>query len=108
MGKYRELKEREARALEDMAVKKSLWKDVLARFLKNKSGIVGFIIVFVMILLIIFALLLTKYDYAKQSFPERFLYPHKSFNDSYSILQNFINLTHIEDKQLLVILHFFY
>ncbi len=75
MGMYRQMKEKEARQLEDMAVKKSLWKDVVARFLKNKSGIVGFIIVFIMIMLILFAPLLTHYDYAKQSFRDRFLYP---------------------------------
>jgi peptide/nickel transport system permease protein len=58
-----------------MAVKKTLWQDVLARFLKNKSGIAGFVIVVIMILLILFAPLLTRFDYDAQSFPDRFLYP---------------------------------
>jgi len=73
--RYKEKKENTARSLEGMAVKKTLWQDVLARFLKNKSGIVGFVIVAVMILLILFAPFITKYDYAQQVFSERFLYP---------------------------------
>lgn len=68
-------KEAQAQVLEDMAVKKTLWRDVIARFMKSKSGVIGFIIVFVMILLIIFAPIITKYDYAAQSFGDRFLYP---------------------------------
>ena len=71
----KERKELDLRALENMAVKKTLWQDVLARFLKNKSGIAGFVIVVIMILLILFAPLLTRFDYDAQSFPDRFLYP---------------------------------
>ena len=68
----KERKELDLRALENMAVKKTLWQDVLARFLKNKSGIAGFVIVVIMILLILFAPLLTRFDYDAQSFPDRF------------------------------------
>ncbi|NLV49329.1 MAG: ABC transporter permease [Clostridiales bacterium] len=71
----KEKKESNPRTPEDISVKKALWQDVLARFLKNKSGIVGFSIVVIMILLIIFAPVITRFDYDAQSFPDRLLYP---------------------------------
>jgi len=57
--------------------KKSLWGDILSRFARNKLGMLGFIIIAVLVILIIFAPLFTKYDYAAQDHSIKFLYPNR-------------------------------
>ena len=68
-------KKDELHLLEDAVAKRTQWRDVLSRFLRSKTGVVGFCIVAILLFLIIFAPLLTSYKYDEQSFPERFSYP---------------------------------
>lgn len=63
--------------LEEMTHKGTMMHDVMVRFSKNKIGIVGLVIVGVLLILVIFAPLFTRYDFAEQVFTERFLYPSK-------------------------------
>ncbi len=61
--------------LENTAKKRSQWRDIFGRLLRNKLGMVGFAIVAILLILIIFAGLFTRFPYDEQSFGERFLYP---------------------------------
>ena len=74
----RKKKDDEIRSIKAIAAKGALWRDVLSRFVRSRTGVVGFVIVIVLLFLVIFAPLLTSYDYAEQSFPERFLYPSRT------------------------------
>jgi peptide/nickel transport system permease protein len=62
-------------SLEALTRKKSQWKDILGRLIRNRLGLVGLSIVAVLLILIIFAGLFTKYNYAAQNFTNRFAYP---------------------------------
>ena len=64
--------------LAEEKAKKALRRDVLSRFLRSKTGLVGLIIVIILLFLIICAPLLTQYEIDGQSFPERFQYPSKA------------------------------
>ena len=70
-------KEKLARDMADIATKKSQWGDVWKRLITNKLGMVGFFIVFVLVVLAVFAPLFTSHDYAFQDFSIRFSYPNK-------------------------------
>ncbi|MCD7846334.1 MAG: ABC transporter permease [Oscillospiraceae bacterium] len=54
---------------------KSRFSDVMGRLAKSKLGMVGLAIVVVLVILVIFAPLFTKYDYAAQDYSNRFQYP---------------------------------
>ena len=73
--KSRRKKAEYSQLLENMTNKRTLWGDVLSRLLRNKIGMLGLAIVSLLLILIVFAPVFTSYDYAEQSFPERFLYP---------------------------------
>ena len=51
--------------------------DIFSRLLRNKLGMLGFIIIIALLILVIFAPLFTNYAYDIQNFGERFLYPSK-------------------------------
>lgn len=68
-------KKKNERVLEDAARKRSQWRDVFRRLLKNKLGMVGFIIVAVLVILIVFAGVFSAYPYDEQDLSQRFLYP---------------------------------
>ncbi len=61
--------------LEDSARSHSQWGDVLRRLFKNKLAVVGLILVLLLIFSAIFAGVLTRYDYSKQDFDSRLLFP---------------------------------
>jgi peptide/nickel transport system permease protein len=61
--------------LETAARRHSQWSDILSRLLRNKLGMFAFIIVAVLLLLIIFAGVLTWFPYGKQNFADRFADP---------------------------------
>ena len=61
--------------LEVAAKKHGQWRDVLGRLFRNKLGMVGLGIVVVLLILIIFAPLLTWHAYDWQEFTNRFAYP---------------------------------
>jgi peptide/nickel transport system permease protein len=61
--------------LAQIARRKSQWGDVVQRFLKNKLGMLGFIIISVLVILVVFAPILARQDYAFQDFGSRFAYP---------------------------------
>ena len=63
--------------LAEMAKKKGQWRDVIQRLFRNKLAVVGLVIIVILLFSTVFAPLLTKYDYAEQVFPNRFLYPNK-------------------------------
>ena len=75
--KSKEEKKQEEQQLAEVAAKGALWRDVLSRFLRTKTGVFGFFIIVILLFLVIFAPFLTKYKYDKQSFPEAFTYPCK-------------------------------
>jgi peptide/nickel transport system permease protein len=58
--------------------KKSQWRDIGRRLLRNKLGMLGLFIICVLVLMALFPTLFTKYDYSFQSFPERFQFPSKT------------------------------
>jgi peptide/nickel transport system permease protein len=61
--------------MEETSRKKGQWKDILGRLLRNKLGLTGLIIVAVLLILVIFAGVFTKYDYSFQEFGNRFANP---------------------------------
>ena len=63
--KSKQDKKEEEQQLAEVAAKGALWRDVLSRFLRTKTGVVGFFIIVVLLFLIIFAPFLTKYKYDK-------------------------------------------
>ena len=81
MFRTRKQKERIARELVDMSRRNSQFSEIFARLLRNKLGMVGFIIIIVLLVLVIFAPLFTSYPYDLQVFPERFS-ARKSFPGS--------------------------
>jgi len=61
--------------LEAAARRRSQWRDIFGRLLRNKLGMVGLVIVVVLVLLILLADVVTWFPYEEQNFTERFLYP---------------------------------
>lgn len=61
--------------LETAVRRHSQWRDIFRRLLRNKLGTVGLIIVAVLVLLILFAGILTWFPYEEQDFMRRFAYP---------------------------------
>jgi peptide/nickel transport system permease protein len=55
--------------------KRSQWKDILGRLVRNKLGMTGLIIVAVLLILTVFAGVFAKYDYAAQDYTNKFAYP---------------------------------
>lgn len=55
--------------------KKGQWRDILRRLVSNKLGMVGLVIVVVLVFLVLAAPLVTSFDYDKQDFGNRFVYP---------------------------------
>jgi peptide/nickel transport system permease protein len=70
-------REQLTRDMADIARKKSQWGDVWKRLLRNKLGMVGFVIVAALVIIVVLAPILTKYDYDLQDFDHRFGYPSK-------------------------------
>ncbi len=60
------------------AAKGALRRDIITRFLKRPTGIIGLSIVVLLLLITIFAPFLTRYEYDGQNFPEAFVYPCKT------------------------------
>ena len=61
--------------LEQRSRKKGQWRDIMGRLLRNKLGMVGLCILVVLLILVIFAGVFTKYDYSYQNFPDKFCKP---------------------------------
>jgi len=61
--------------LENMTRKRSQWRDILGRLVRNRLGMVGLVIVGALVILVLFPSLFTKYSYYTQSFENRFLLP---------------------------------
>ncbi len=55
--------------------KASRMGDIVARFVRNKLGMLGLAIIVILLILVIFAPIFTKYPYFEQSFKDRFLMP---------------------------------
>ena len=68
-------KNQQISSLASMSSKKTLWGDVLSRLMRNKMGLIGMSIIFILIILIVAAPVFARYPYAEQSFAERFEYP---------------------------------
>ena len=77
--KTRAQKEKLAQDMADMARKRTQAGDVWKRLLRNKLGMLGFVIVVVLIILCVFANLFTKYSPDLQQFGHRFEYPSAQF-----------------------------
>jgi len=77
--KTRKQKEKIAQDLADMARRKSQWGDIWARLLRNKLGMLGLIIVAILVILVVFAGLFSKYPYDLQQFTKKFVYPNSEF-----------------------------
>lgn len=58
-----------------MTKKTSRMGDIVARFFRNKLGMLGLTIIVILLILVILAPLFTKYPYYEQSFKDRFLMP---------------------------------
>lgn len=74
--KTRRGREKLSQDLAEIAQKKSQWGDVWGRLLRNKLGMLGLVLVTVLVILVVFADVFTKYDYAFQDFTSRFVYPN--------------------------------
>lgn len=61
--------------LETMTRGRSQWRDILARLLRNKLGMIGLVIVGILLILILFAGVFTRFPYDKQDFANRFQDP---------------------------------
>ena len=61
--------------LAEEAAKGALRRDVITRFMRRPTGIIGLAIVVLLLVLTVFAPILTRYDYDAQNFPEAFSYP---------------------------------
>ena len=59
----------------DAARKKSRWRDIWRRLLRNRLGMVGLVIIIILVLLVILADVLAKQPYDVQVFTERWEYP---------------------------------
>jgi len=59
----------------EITKKKSQWRDVWSRLLRNKLGMCGLCIVTLLFLMIIFAGVITRHDYSFQNFGTRFALP---------------------------------
>lgn len=57
---------------------KSQWKIVWRRFKKSRTAMIGLFFVAIILLSAVFADLIAPYDYAKQNYKERFLYPSRA------------------------------
>ena len=69
--------DKRAQELAEITKKRSQWRDVWQRLLRNRLGMLGLIIVASLIILTIFAPLFTSHDYAYQEFGRRFSYPNR-------------------------------
>ena len=72
-------KQQKAKQSDDLLAftrKESQWKDIFARLIRNRLGIVGLVIVAMLVILVLFAPLFTKYNYSAQDFGSRFVYPN--------------------------------
>ena len=69
-------REKLAQDMAEIAKKKSQWRDVWKRLMRNKLGMAGLVIVAVLIFIVVFAPFLTKHDYTFQDFDKRFSYPN--------------------------------
>lgn len=58
------------------AKKQSQWVDVWRRLRKNKLAMIGMVIVIVMLLSALLADFIAPYDYAKQNYSQRFVFPN--------------------------------
>ncbi len=61
--------------LETMARGRGQWHDIIVRLLQNKLGMVGLILVAILLILIVFAGVFTRFPYDEQDFINRFQYP---------------------------------
>ena len=77
MFRTKKQKEQIANDLVEMSRRKSQASEIFARLLRNKLGMVGFIIIIALLVLVIFAPLFTKFPYDLQSFPDRYIFPCK-------------------------------
>ena len=77
--KTKKQKEKIAQDLAEMTKRKSQWGDIWKRLLRNKLGMLGFAIVAVLIILVLFAPLFSRYPYDLQQFDNRFEFPNKQY-----------------------------
>lgn len=61
--------------LAEEAAKGALRRDVIARFLGRRTGIIGLAIVIILLFITIFAPFLTPYEYDGQNYPKAYSYP---------------------------------
>jgi peptide/nickel transport system permease protein len=71
----RKQKEQHIRSLEQMSKKHSQWGDVLRRLLRNKLAMVGLAIVLIIVLAVVFADVISPYDYAEQNPTQKLQFP---------------------------------
>jgi len=60
----------------DVAQRKSRWRDIWRRLLRNRLGMVGLVIVVVLLILVLGAPIFSWHDYGMQNFVNRFAYPN--------------------------------
>ena len=70
-------REEDIELMVSMTKKRSQWRDIFARLVRNKLGMIGSAIVVILLVLIIFAPLFTKYDYSVQDAANRFAFPSR-------------------------------
>jgi peptide/nickel transport system permease protein len=63
------------RTMEAMTRKRTQWRDIARRLIKNKLAVVGLVIVVVLLVLVVFAGLFTRYQYDAQDFVSKFSFP---------------------------------
>lgn len=68
-------KQAHAEEMVELTKRHGQWRDVLRRLFRNKLAVVGLVIVVVIVLGVVFAGVLTPYDYDAQDYGSRFAYP---------------------------------
>jgi len=66
--------EKQAQAMAEIAKKKSRWRDIWARLRRNKLGMLGLSLIVILLILVLFAPLFTKYDHLAQEY-KKFEFP---------------------------------
>ena len=78
MMTFRKKEKSDVETLENTVYKRKPWRDVLARLISNRLGMVGLIMVLALIILVIFAEKFSAFPYNGQNILRRFTYPNRT------------------------------
>ena len=71
----KEKQEKLVRDFSEISRRKSPWRDLVRRFMRNRLGMLGFCVITILIIMVMFAPFFAQQDYAAQSLSNKFAYP---------------------------------